>query len=239
MNRRTPSPVLVACSHGTRSQRGAAAVAALVEGVRRTVPRIEVVETFVDVQTPFLPDVLDALAGRPAVVVPLLLSAGFHVHHDVANAVATQPDHFAAAPLGPHRTLVDLLAARLGEAGLRDDDVVVMGASASSDVRAIAEMRTTATALSDRIGRVVPLGHVGHCGTSLDELVSGARHPGRRVVVATHLLAPGHFHDAILRTGADIVAAPLLDERRPDPRLVSLVVERYAESLDLGLARAV
>ncbi len=237
----TPSsnPVLIACSHGTRSVRGAAAVAALVEAVQNALPTVDVVGTFVDVQEPALPAVVGSLDGRSAVVVPLLLSAGFHVHHDIANAVAGRAEQVAAAPLGPHGTVVDLLVKRLVEAGLRDDDVVVLGASASSDERAVADLRTTATSLSERLGRIVPLGQVGHCGTPLAEVVAHAREPGRRVVVASHLLAPGHFHDAAGRAGADVVTAPLLDGRRPDPRLVSLVVERYAEALDLGLAKAV
>lgn len=235
----SPNPVLIACSHGTRSVRGAAAVADLVEAVQNALPTVDVVAAFVDVQGPALPVVVDALANRPAVVVPLLLSAGFHVHHDIANAVAGNPDHVAAAPLGPHGTVVDLLVKRLVEAGLRDDDVVVLGASASSDERAVADLRATATALSERLGHLVALGQVGHCGTPLAEVVARARRPGRRVVVASHLLAPGHFHDAVGRAGADLVTAPLLDGRRPDPRLVSLVVERYADVLDLDLATAV
>ncbi len=230
-------PVLVACSHGTRSARGAAAVAALVDAVRAALPRSEVVGTFVDVQEPALPEVMATLDGREAVVVPLLLSAGHHVHHDIAEAVS-RDGHAAVPTLGPHAALIDVLVERLAEAGLSDDDTVVLGASASSDPGAVADMRATATALSERLGRLVPLGHVGHCGTALADVVREARRPGRRVVVASYLLAPGHFHDALGRVGADVVTSPLLDERDPDPRLVSLVVERYARALDGRLAVA-
>lgn len=236
MSTRASRPVLVACSHGTRSERGAAAVAALAESVRVAARGVEVIETFVDVQEPALPAVVDALRGRRAVVVPLLLSGGFHVHHDIARAVAERPAHLAAAPLGPHGAIIDVLAARLAESGLRDDDVVVLGASASSDARAIADQEATVVALARRLGRPVTLGHVGHCGVPLDEVVSGVRREGRRVAVASHLLAPGHFHDAIGRSGADVVTAPLLDGGRPDRRLVSLVLERYAEALGHDLA---
>lgn len=229
-------PVLVACSHGTRSARGAAAVAALVDAVRARARRVEVVETFVDVQEPALPEVVAGLAHRRAVVVPLLLSRGFHVHHDVAGAVADRPAHVAARPLGPHQAIVDVLEARLAEIGLRGDDAVVLGTSASSDPRAVADQRTTAEALGRIIGRPVALGHVGHCGTPLGEVVARAGGRGARVVVASHLLAPGHFHDALGRAGAGLVTAPLLDERRPDPRLVSLVLERYDQALGRDLA---
>lgn len=238
MSTRASRPVLVACSHGTRSERGAAAVAALAESVRVAARGVEVIETFVDVQEPALPAVVDALRGRRAVVVPLLLSGGFHVHHDIARAVADRPAHVAAAPLGPHRAIVDVLVARLVESGLRKDDVVVLGASASSDSRAVADQRATAAAVAHRLDRPVSLGHVGHCGSPLDEVVARVRRPGRRVVVASHLLAPGHFHDAIARAGADLATAPLLDGRAPDARLVDLVLERYAEATGRHLAAA-
>lgn len=239
MSERQPSsPVLVACSHGTRSGRGAAAVASLADAVRAAAPGVEVVETFVDVQQPALPEVVAGLAHRPAVVVPLLLSGGVHVHHDIAGAVADRPALVAAGPLGPHAAIVDVLVTRLRRTGLRADDVVVLGASASSDPRAIADQEATRADLSRRLGRTVALGHVGHCGTPLHEVVSRVRRAGRRVVVASHLLAPGHFHDAAGRAGADLVTAPLLDGSHPDERLVALVLERYAESRNaLELAR--
>jgi len=228
----------VACSHGTRSARGATAVSRLVQAVRAAAPGFDVVDTFVDVQEPSLPEVVDSLAHRRAVVVPLLLSGGFHVHHDIASAVADRPGHVAARPLGPHGAIVDVMVRRLREAGLRDDDVVVLGASASSDARAVADQAVTAVAVGARLGREVELGHVGHCGTPLEEVVARVRRPGRRVVVAAHLLAPGHFHDAAGRSGADVVTAPLLDDGDPDPRLVRLVLERWSEALGHDLAAA-
>ncbi|MDQ2623850.1 MAG: sirohydrochlorin chelatase, partial [Actinomycetota bacterium] len=51
-----------------------------------------------------------------------------------------------------------------------------------------------------------------------------------------YLLAPGYFYDRLREAGADVVTAPLA----PDPRLASLVLERYVEgagSRGLGGAR--
>ena len=59
------------------------------------------------------------------------------------------------------------------------------------------------------------------------DVVAEARESGRRVVVATYLLAPGYFADLLIRSDADAVTAPLLDAGPPDPRLVQLVVDRY------------
>ena len=117
-------------------------------------------------------------------------------------------------------------------------DTVVLGASASSDPVAIESMSQMASALSERLGRLVPVGHVGHCGTALADVVAAAREPGRRVLVASYLVAPGHFHDALKNVGADLVTAPLLDARAPDGRLVDLVVQRYQTSAGLGFAAA-
>ncbi|HPU12255.1 MAG TPA: CbiX/SirB N-terminal domain-containing protein [Aeromicrobium sp.] len=232
-------PALVACSHGTRSAAGAAAVAALVSAVRDRLGSVEVIDTFVDVQQPALGEVLGQVGRREAIVVPLLLSAGYHVHHDIADAVDRNPSHRATDPLGPNSALVEILVERLIESGMSGADTVVLGASASSDQVAVESMNQVASALSERLGRLVPLGHVGHCGTALADVVAAAREPGRRVLLASYLLAPGHFHDALKNVGADLVTAPLLDERLPDERLVDLVVQRYQNAADFGFAAAV
>ncbi|MFW5898994.1 MAG: sirohydrochlorin chelatase, partial [Jiangellaceae bacterium] len=71
-------PALIAAAHGTRHAAGRAAIAELRAAVAAARPGLDVVEAYVDedVQRPGLTEVLDA-AG-PAVVVPLLLSAGYH-----------------------------------------------------------------------------------------------------------------------------------------------------------------
>ena len=58
------------------------------------------------------------------------------------------------------------------------------------------------------------------------DAVAAARTGGRRVVAASYLLAPGFFHDKVSAAGADVVTAPLT----PDPRLVQIVLDRYAEA---------
>ena len=51
-------------------------------------------------------------------VVPLLLSVGYHVKVDIARAVKSRPGSAAAAPLGPDPRLAKLLDQRLREAGV-------------------------------------------------------------------------------------------------------------------------
>ena len=127
-------PALVACSHGTRSAAGAAAVAALVSAVRDRLASVEVVDAFVDVQSPSLGDVLGHVGRREAVVVPLLLSAGYHVHHDIADAVAQQGSHRATAPLGPQPALLEILHERLIESGMTAADTVARIVMAPEDM---------------------------------------------------------------------------------------------------------
>ncbi|MEO6605375.1 MAG: CbiX/SirB N-terminal domain-containing protein, partial [Aeromicrobium sp.] len=77
---------LVATSHGTSVPAAREAITALVDAVREKAPRLHVREAFVDVQDPPVARALDAIGG-PAVVVPLLLAPGFHVHVDIGQAV--------------------------------------------------------------------------------------------------------------------------------------------------------
>ncbi|WP_241975781.1 MULTISPECIES: sirohydrochlorin chelatase [Cryobacterium] len=86
------SPALVGIAHGTSSPAGQAAVAGLMRAVAKAHPDLTVTLGFVDVQHPDTPETLAALpAGLPAVVVPLLLSAGYHVHVDLTEAVDAGP----------------------------------------------------------------------------------------------------------------------------------------------------
>ena len=225
-------PALVAVSHGTSSPAGQATVAGLVDAVRRRLPDVAVSEAFVDVQQPSPEKVLDSSAG-PAIVVPLLLAPGFHVHVDIARSVAGR-DASAARVLGRSGSITGILLDRLRDAGLRSDDAVVLGVAGSSDARAHQSVDRAASRLAMRLGCEVVVGHLGGTGLRIDDVVAEAGASGRRVVVVTYLLAPGHFSDLLLRCGADVVTAPLLDGRLPDRRLVQLVVDRYESMAGAG-----
>ena len=230
-------PVLVACSHGTGSPDGQAAVAGLVSAVAASRPDLDVRAAFVDVEEPRVSDVLDSLDGldgldsEPTRVVPLLLSAGYHIYVDLAEAVGAHADTSLAGALGPDPRLARLLASRLHDAGLRDDDTVILAAAGSSDPRAVADCRDVAEGLGHLIGRPSSAAYLTAAEPRLDEAVRRARSERERsrVVVATYLLAPGHFADVAARCGADLVTPPLLvTGEPPPPQLVDIVLERYA-----------
>lgn len=220
------SPALLAASHGTASHHGQRAVAALVRAVAQRLPDIGVEPAFVDVQEPDVPTSLRGIDG-PVRVVPLLLSAGYHVYVDLTEAVTGRDDTALTGALGPDPRLVELLLRRLGEAGMRSDDAVVLAAAGSSDARAVVDCEAVAASLGERLGRAVPVGYLSAAQPTLVDAVAAAR-AGGRVVVATYLLAPGFFAERARGSGADVVSAPLLiaDGEVPD-ELVDVVLDRY------------
>jgi sirohydrochlorin ferrochelatase len=219
---------LVATSHGTDVAAARTSITALVDAVRDASPQLDVHEAFVDVQEPAVSSVVDELDGR-AVVVPLLLAPGFHVHVDIRQAV-DRPSAVASSTLGPDSRLTDVLLGRLADAGATRDDVVVLGAAGSTDVRARQSIDAAARLLGSSWGSPVPVGYVGGTGTPIDEIVRDMSRAGRRVVVASYLMAPGFFYDRLLSCGADVVTRPLLDGLDVDPGMVSLVLDRFAEA---------
>jgi sirohydrochlorin ferrochelatase len=184
---------------------------------------------FVDVQPPTVGDVVAGLAaaGERAVVVPLLLSGGYHVHVDIAGAVAAAEGTVAARPLGPDPRLAEVLLERLVEAGADPRDpltAVVLAAAGSSDARAVADVEDTADLLQRSWAGAVTTGYGSAARPTVPDAVTAARKGGaERVVVASYLLAPGHFHDKLAGAGADLVTAPLL----PDDRIAAVLLDRY------------
>lgn len=108
------APTLLAVSHGTADAAGAGAIAELVARVAAALPGVAVVEAFVDVQQPDAAELAPTIDG-PLVIVPLLLSSGFHVHHDLHGIARSRPQTVVADPMGPDPRLAEVLAARLAE----------------------------------------------------------------------------------------------------------------------------
>ncbi|MEW1956140.1 CbiX/SirB N-terminal domain-containing protein [Kineococcus sp. NPDC059986] len=216
------SPVLIACSHGTRSTTGQQVVDALRAAVRTARPGLLVEGAQVDVHGPFLDETVERVCrGRDAVVVPLLLSSGYHVRVDIAEALRAGHGRAVAAPaLGPGPEVVDILLERLGPW----DGAVVLAAAGSSDARAQADVETTVALLADRLGRPVTSGFLSAQEPTVADAVAAARaaRPGP-VAVVSYLLAPGVFSARLASVGADLVTEPL----GVHPGLVDLLLARY------------
>ena len=182
------TPALVAISHGTSSEEGRAAVRGLRDAVEAALPGGPTVRLgHVDVEQPDVPATLGSLEpGEPAVIVPLLLSAGYHVHVDLTEAVEATDDRpvTLAGALGPDDRLIEVMRTRCAEAGVRDDDVLVLAVAGSSDARAVRDCHATAERFSAVLGREVRIGFLSAAAPRLADAIADARaaHPGARIV---------------------------------------------------------
>jgi len=216
---------LLAAAHGTRSVAGLATIRALIDQVRRARPDLDVDLCFLDVLRPRLAERLDATPG-PAVVVPVLLSAGYHVLDDIPATAAARAR--IARHLGPHPSITQVLAERLASAGGDAADVVALVASPSTRASAEHDRARAATDLAAALGRPV---HALTVGDSL--AASLARLPGR-VAVATYLISEGHFHDALREATATAGIAAVAEPLGAHPAIAALIAQRYDDAADLA-----
>src|SRR5258708_2199919 len=146
-------PALLAVAHGSRNPAAADVIGALARQVRRLAPMLDVRVAFIGHAEPSLPAELDA-AGSNAVVVPLLLSSGYHLAADICGA-ASSAGALVAGPLGPDELLLTVLTARLAEAGVPEGTAVVLAAAGSSDPAAADDVRKQADLLAERLAAPV------------------------------------------------------------------------------------
>jgi sirohydrochlorin ferrochelatase len=219
------APVLIACSHGTSSPEGRAAVSAIIDGARALLPGVEVVPSYVDVEYPQIDEVVAAVTARAeAVVVPVLLSSGYHTRVDIARAVAAANGRAVVTePLGTHPLIAEIVIDRLVAAGATPHDAVVLAAAGSSDPASAAEVRRVAATVRARWGGPVAVGFAASSPPLLPEALATAREGGGRTVASSYVLAPGYFATVVRRAGFDLTSEPL----GPDPRLASVVADRY------------
>jgi sirohydrochlorin ferrochelatase len=217
-----PTPRLLIAAHGTESAAGSATTAALTAAVAAAAPEVPIGLCFLDVVGPSLTDAMDAADG-PVVVVPLLLSTGYHVQSDIPAVASGRAGVRVAAHLGPDPLVVDALAARLAEAGPDGVASTVLVGVGSSRPEARPELEAAARLLGDRLGRPVP------ALTLFEDVRAVLEAQPAPVQVATYLLAEGEFHTRLRAAAAGLatVAAPL----GTHPALVRLVLARYRSAL--------
>jgi sirohydrochlorin ferrochelatase len=224
-------PALVAVAHGTRDAAGPEVIANLVDDVRRRLPGVDVITAWVELVAPSLQEVMSRMQ-RPAVVVPLLLSTGYHVTVDLpaAAALCPAPVH-VAAPLGPDRYLARAMTARLRGAGALFGDAVVLAAAGSTYSEGRADTERAAELLRSEWGPRVTVAYVSSVEPDVPAAVEQVRQSGAdRVCVAPYLLAPGRFSRQVteLATVAGATVPPVLGGHR---LVTDLVVRRYQQGL--------
>ncbi|NGY66193.1 sirohydrochlorin chelatase [Lentzea sp. NEAU-D13] len=207
---------LVLAFHGTRDPRGAVVCEEIASLVRPSVD-VPVEVAYADVRQPDVRSVVDG----PCIVVPVFLASGYHVRKDIPEQIGLRQDVVLTSPLG--LDAVPAVRDRLREAGFRRGDAVVLAAAGSSDARALADVQ--------RAARLLGASAVGYVATAtprvpdvVADLAAGAR--GRRVAVASWLLAPGTFHGSLAECGADVVSEPI----GAHPLVVDALLRKYYEA---------
>ena len=202
--------------------------------VRRVRPELDVRLAFVDVAEPFLADVVAAV-DAPLIVVPVLLSRGYHVRVDIPQALAGRPDAAAAPALGPDRAVSRALAERLEAArspGVGPGGLIVLVATGSSDPDAAADLAIAAADLAALVHTPVHAAVMSGPGVPFAEAVSG--HDAVTVDVVPYLLAEGVFYDRLLTESRALGVATVGGPIGAHPALVELILARY----DLAVANA-
>jgi len=223
------SPALVGVAHGSRDPAAQRTVEAPLDAVRERRPELDVRVAYVELAEPGLAAVL-AETGPDAVVVPLLLSRGYHVAVDIGRRAVAAGARIAD-PLGPAPALAAVLADRLAEAGAPPEAPVVLAAAGSSDPAAVLDVEAQAVLLAELRGTPVMPAYASAQAPTVHDAVAGLldRHRGP-VAVAPYLLAPGYFATTVARTAATWVAEPL----GVHPALAGLVLERYLAAVPGG-----
>ena len=228
---------ILTVSHGTSDPLGQRAIEGYAEAIHREAGADVAAHAFVDVQQP---EVGTALSDLPAdatiVIVPLLLSRGYHLGHDIPQAAAPFGERVVVAgALGPDARLADVLRRRIGEAGADHGDALVLAAAGSSDPDGVRDGLDAGALLATACEREVTVGFLSAAQPRLDAAIAHARSAEDatgRVVAASYLLAPGFFHDQVRKDDAEIVTDPLLRaDGPPDPELVAVALDRYFAAL--------
>lgn len=212
---------LVTVAHGTRHATGNEVAR---EVTARAGERLEMtaVTSYVELSEPLFEDVVAASAEQ-IVVVPLLLSTGFHVRQDLPRmARAAAGPLVLGRPLGPHALLAEAQALRLREAGAEPGPGrVVLVAAGSSDPLALRDLDRAAELLSRAWGDApVEVATLSTLGRRPAEVVRAGD------LVSPYLLSPGFFADRLRRECLEAGAALVADVIGPHELVVDLVVRR-------------
>ncbi|MDX6273567.1 MAG: hypothetical protein QOJ92_777 [Frankiales bacterium] len=234
--RTTVTTALLLVAHGSPDPRARTAATRLRAEVAAHHPG-PVRIGFLDHDVPSLPSALleAASVADEVVVVPLLLSSGFHAKVDVpaavaiAAAAAPRTRFRTAPPLGPDPLITVALRDGLEAVGVASHDEswgVVLGGVGSSDPAGVDDVASAAALLgAGSAWRVLP-GFATSAPPTIAQSVAQLLASGAsRVAVAPYVLFPGRLPDLIAATdGVAAVAGPI----GAHPALVRLVLSRVA-----------
>lgn len=251
-------PALLAVAHGSRDPRHAAALGRLLDAVRRARPGLRAELGFLDLCGPDVPSALrrlvesgDEVFGGIAevIVLPLFLSHGYHVGHDIPavtaqarRAVRRPPLLTVAEPLGPDPLLDAAMDRRLREQGVYGPApafaarVVTTPAVAADPALRSAGVPGPGPGLGLELGLELVVASATSPPAATVDAVSALRARGAsRIAVASYFLAPGLLYDRVradaLAAGVPIAAPLTTPDSEPPPELIDLVLARYAAAI--------
>lgn len=217
-------------AHGTRVAPGNR-IAADLTAQASALLGVDATTSYVELCAPLVTDVL-AASSAPTVVVPLLLSTGFHVKVDLPAAL--RGSHGPAAltqPLGPDPVLASVQRRRLLEAGATPGCPVVLVAAGSNDPDAVPDLELAQRFLAQVWGGPVLIATVAGTGRSVESAVAEASLYGD-VAVSTYLLSPGLFSRKVASLAQEAGARWVADVLGADTAIAGLVADRYRQAVD-------
>ncbi|MET9682526.1 sirohydrochlorin chelatase [Streptomyces coeruleorubidus] len=254
----TTPPALLIAGHGTRDDAGAEAFRDFVRKLGARHPELPVAGGFIELSPPPLGEAVAELVERGVrrfAAVPLMLVSAGHAKGDIPAALAREKERHPGIsytygrPLGPHPALLNVLERRLDEAlggaagrrpGDRADVTVLLVGRGSTDPDANAEVHKAARLLWE--GRGYAGVETAFVSLAAPDVPSGldrcARLGARRIVVLPYFLFTGILPDRVrLQTEGWAAAHPEVEVRSadvigPEPELLDLVWERYAEAVE-------
>ncbi|MDH3010892.1 sirohydrochlorin chelatase [Gordonia alkanivorans] len=214
------SPVLVLVAHGSRDPRFGATARRVRDAVAATLPGVEVVLSYLDLDEPLVGEVLatGSETGDDPVVVPLLLSAGYHHKIDLPAIIAEHRPFAQQTDVIGTRSFTAALADRLLEAGLHERDGVILSAVGSSDESADRHVRRRAIELSTYLHRPVEVVFATKLGSGNRAVATAVRRlqavGAERIALSPYFLSAGLLIERVesaLDALADetLVAGPL------------------------------
>ncbi|GAA4950696.1 CbiX/SirB N-terminal domain-containing protein [Streptomonospora halophila] len=260
-------PPLLLVGHGTRDDKGVADFEAFVERLGRRFTDREVAGGFIELSPPPLTEAVGDLYGKGhqrVVALPMMLVAAGHAKGDIPGALAREKerhsgfDYAYGRPLGPHPTVLRLLAERLEEvldtapsgegedagdegAGARTTAVLLVGRGstdpdANAEVCKVARLLQEGHAAARGVDFVEPA-FISLAWPSVPEGLERIRRLGaRRIVVLPYFLFSGVLPDRVADQTMEFAGEhPDLDVRCAQvvgdcDGLADVIAERYDEA---------
>ena len=246
----TSAPALLTIAHGTRDPRGGEEMEVLLGLLRARLSAPVENGWLEDFAQPSVSEATRRLLDQGAtqiVSVPFLNFGAYHAKTDVpaalADAGAPAPNLLIAhgRPLGLHPVLFELARARIdavSDPATRDDAILIVAASGSSDPDANADVAKAARFLAEGTGhRWAEPAFAGVTWPRIDTVLQRAAAAGatRAVIFSWSLLAgllEQRVADAAAATGkATGLDIALAGRFGPDPLVAEAVLDRYREAM--------